>query len=68
MRALERVVVDGETARAVAHGATFSAAGLLGDGAGDGPFAVVDDAGALLAVYERRGAGVKPAVVVAPSP
>jgi hypothetical protein len=26
---------------------------------------VVDDAGALLAVYERRGAGVKPAVVLA---
>ena len=35
------------------------------DDAGDGPFAVVDDGGALLAVYERRGAGVKPAVVLA---
>ena len=34
--------------------------------AGPGPFAVVDERGELLAVYERRGAGVKPAVVLAP--
>jgi tRNA pseudouridine55 synthase len=65
MRALERVVVSGEAVRAVAHGATFSAAALLGADAGAGPFAVVDEAGELLAVYERRGAGVKPAVVLA---
>ena len=32
--------------------------------AGDGPFAVVDPDGELLAVYERHGPGVKPAVVV----
>ena len=31
---------------------------------GAGPFAVVDDRGALLAVYERRGGGVKPSVVL----
>jgi len=65
MRALTTIAVAGETARAVAHGATFSATALLGDDRGPGPFAVVDDAGALLAVYERRGAGVKPAVVLA---
>jgi tRNA pseudouridine55 synthase len=65
MRALPRVTVVGETARAVAHGATFSAPALLGDDDAPGPFAVVDDAGGLLAVYERRGAGVKPAVVLA---
>ena len=31
-----------------------------------GPFAVVDDRGELLAVYERQGGGVKPTVVLAP--
>jgi tRNA pseudouridine55 synthase len=65
MRALTRVVVSGETGRAIAHGATFSAPALLGDERSDGPFAVVDDGGMLLAVYERRGAGVKPSVVLA---
>ena len=34
--------------------------------AGPGPYAVVDDAGALLAVYEQRGAGLKPSVVLPP--
>jgi tRNA pseudouridine55 synthase len=63
MRDLERVTVDEERARAVRHGATFTAGGL--PTAGEGPYAVVDDGGALLAVYERHGAGVKPAVVVA---
>ena len=63
MRDLERVCVDDERARAVRHGATFTGGGL--PTAGDGPFAVVGPDGALLAVYERQGAGVKPAVVVA---
>jgi len=53
-------------ARAVAHGATFAAPALLGDDDGPGPFAVIDDHGALLAVYERKGGGVKPSVVLAP--
>src|SRR4051794_24098965 len=65
MRDLEEVRIDGERARAVGHGATFAAPALLGETAGDGPFAVVDEAGELLAVYERRGGGVKPAVVLA---
>jgi tRNA pseudouridine55 synthase len=65
MRDLEMVSVDGERARAVAHGATFAAHALLGERDGAGPFAIVDEQGALLAVYERRGAGVKPSVVVA---
>jgi tRNA pseudouridine55 synthase len=65
LRDLERVVVDAEQARAVTHGATFAAQGFLADDAGAGPFAVVDDEAVLLAVYERRGAGVKPAVVIA---
>ena len=35
-----------------------------GDADGADPFAIVDEQGDLLAVYERRGAGLKPAVVV----
>ncbi len=64
MRDLEAVVVGGEEVRAIAHGATFAARTILADDAGEGPFAVVDSNEHLLAVYERRGAGVKPAVVV----
>ena len=63
VRDLERVAVDTEQARAVRHGATFTA-GVLAV-AGAGPFAVVEPGGELLAVYERRGPGLKPAVVVA---
>jgi tRNA pseudouridine55 synthase len=65
VRDLDRVRVDAEGARAVAHGATFAAPALVGANDGPGPFAVVDEAGALLAVYERRGGGVKPSVVLA---
>ncbi len=64
MRDLECIRVDAERARAVAHGATFAAPALIGESDGEGPFAIVDEADALLAVYERRGGGVKPAVVV----
>jgi tRNA pseudouridine55 synthase len=66
VRDLERVDVDREQARAVAHGVTFPAAVFAGADAGPGPFAVVGPDGELLAVYERRRAGVKPAVVLAP--
>jgi tRNA pseudouridine55 synthase len=66
IRDLASVVVAGEQVRAVAHGATFAAPALLGADDGPGPFAVVDEHGALLAVYERRGGGVKPSVVLAP--
>jgi tRNA pseudouridine55 synthase len=66
LRDMVEVVVDGEQQRAIAHGATFAAPALLGERDGPGPFAVVDEHGELLAVYERRGAGVKPAVVLAP--
>ncbi len=65
MRDLEAVTVDAELARAVAHGATFAANAIVPGDAGAGPFAVVDERGTLLAVYERRGGGVKPAVVLA---
>lgn len=63
MRDLERVDVDEERAGGVRHGMTFPTS-VLGD-LGEGPFAVVDPSGALLAVYERHRGGVKPAVVVA---
>jgi tRNA pseudouridine55 synthase len=63
VRDLERVEVDVEQARAVRHGATFTSGALAASGAG--PFAVVDPGGDLLAVYERRGPGLKPSVVVA---
>jgi tRNA pseudouridine55 synthase len=65
MRDLEPIVVRGDEVRAVSHGATFAARALVPSDAGAGPFAVIDDMGTLLAVYERRGAGVKPAVVLA---
>jgi tRNA pseudouridine55 synthase len=65
LRDLPSLTVDDERARAVGHGATFAARAFVQDDAGPGPFAVLDQAGALLAVYERRGAGVKPAVVLA---
>jgi tRNA pseudouridine55 synthase len=65
MRDLEAVTVDAEQARAVAHGATFAANAIVPADAGPGPFAFVDEHAVLLAVYERRGGGVKPAVVLA---
>jgi tRNA pseudouridine55 synthase len=65
MRDLEQLPVDDERARAICHGMTFPVS-ALGD-VGAGPFAVVGPDHALLAVYERRRAGVKPAVVVASS-
>jgi tRNA pseudouridine55 synthase len=66
VRDLERIDVDPEQARAIAHGVTFPATVLAGADAGPGPFAVIDRDGDLLAVYERRRAAVKPAVVLAP--
>jgi tRNA pseudouridine55 synthase len=68
LRDMTRVPVTGEEARAVAHGAVFAPAALPAAGDAPGPFAVVDDSGALLAVYERRGAALKAAVVIAPAP
>jgi tRNA U55 pseudouridine synthase TruB len=65
VRDLERVDVDDTSARAIRHGMTFPAH-ALGE-VGDGPFAIVDPHGELLAVYERRRAGIKPAVVIAPT-
>lgn len=64
VRDLDPLAADDEIARAVAHGSVFPAAGLPVDPDAAGPFAVVGPSGSLLAVYERRGAALKPAVVV----
>jgi tRNA pseudouridine55 synthase len=67
VRDLPELRVRGNEARGAAHGVVFPA--RLVEGADDaaGPFAVVDDVGTLLGVYERHGAALKPAVVVAPT-
>jgi hypothetical protein len=61
---LGRVTVDATTAEAVGHGAVLQRDALAV--AGDGPWAVVDGDGDLLAVYEGRPDGTtKPSVVLA---
>jgi tRNA pseudouridine55 synthase len=62
MRDLERVEIDEEVSRTVRHGMTFAAT-ALGE-SGEGPFAVIGPGDELLAVYERDGDGLKPAVVI----
>lgn len=66
LRDRPRLVVDGELLAAVRVGKVLDRAAM--GASGDGPWAVVDDAGALVAVYEaHKGSTVKPAVVVAPA-
>src|SRR5262249_10883622 len=64
LRGMPQVTVTGEEARAVSHGAVFAPPGLP-DCTQAGPFAIVDAAGELLAVYERKGAALKAAMVMA---
>ncbi|HEX3089759.1 MAG TPA: tRNA pseudouridine(55) synthase TruB [Ilumatobacteraceae bacterium] len=59
LRDYQRVAVDDVAADMVRHGR------VLDRFDGDGPWAVVDQQGSLLAVYEAFGAAAKPAVVVA---
>jgi len=63
VRDLAGVSVGAEVAAAVAHGAVLEPA-VLGVG-GDGPWAVLDRQGSLLAVYEPCEGRAKPAVVLA---
>lgn len=61
---LARVVVPADLATAVAHGRKLPREAMGASGAG--PWAVVDEAGSLLAVYEAHHDGTaKPAVVLA---
>lgn len=60
-----RVAVGPEVASAVAHGRVLAGADLRASG--DSPWALVDEEGRLLAVYEAaEGGRAKPAVVLAP--
>ena len=64
MRGYSQVTVEPAVAGDVRHGKVLEAAVLGVDG--DGPWAVMDGEGALLAVYEPyEDARVKPAVVLA---
>jgi tRNA pseudouridine55 synthase len=65
VRSLPVLHVSGADARGAAHGVVFPAKLVEGAGEADGPFAVVDERDALLGVYERHGAALKPAVIVA---
>ena len=62
MRGYASAVVDDGIAAAVAVGKVLERDALGVEG--DGPWAVLDGAGALLAVYETYGGSVKPAVVL----
>jgi tRNA pseudouridine55 synthase len=67
LRDYPSTVVDGDTAARVAHGGVLDVATLAVEG--DGPWAVLDAYGRLLAVYERRLDGrLKPAVVLTGAP
>ena len=59
LRDYAHVTVDDAAADLIRHGR------VLDRFAGDGPWAVVDAAGSLLAVYEAFGTSAKPAVVIA---
>ena len=59
LRDYPRVTLDAAAADMVRHGR------VLDRFDGDGPWAVVDEAGSLLAVYELFGTAAKPAVVIA---
>jgi tRNA pseudouridine55 synthase len=62
------VTVDAATAADVRHGKVLSRAALGVDAEGEGPWAVLDEAGSLLAMYEPHKADtVKPSVVLAPA-
>ena len=62
LRGMETVTVDSERQVAIANGKMFDESTITV--VGDGPYAMLDAAGDLLAVYERRGSGFKPSVVI----
>lgn len=64
MRALERGVVSAPAAAQIATGRVFPVLDPPAPVTGPGPYAFVDGDGVLLAVYERVGERLKPAVVL----
>ncbi len=66
LRGMETVTVDVERQAAIANGKMFDESAMTV--VGDGPYAMLDEAGALLAVYEQRGTGFKPSVVIPVAP
>jgi tRNA pseudouridine55 synthase len=71
LRGRDRVVVDAGVAAAVGHGKVLERSDLgVGEaGTDDGPWAVVDGGGSLLAVYvAHRGTTVKPGMVMGSLP
>ena len=66
LRDLPRVELDQEQARAASHGVVFPSGALAGVSDAQSTIALVDGrSGDVVAVYERRGAGYKPTVVLA---
>jgi tRNA pseudouridine55 synthase len=66
LRGRPRIVVDDDVAALVRHGRVLEREALALAAGDDGPWAVVDGEGELLAVYiAHRGTSVKPGVVVA---
>jgi len=67
LRDFPSVVVDADVAAAIGHGKVLTRSAIGAQG--DGPWAVLDEEGSLLAVYEMTGKAeaVKPAVVLAPA-
>ena len=65
---LDPVVVEGDVAVAVGHGKVLERADLGLPADGEGPWAVLDGAGGLLAVYvAHKGTTAKPEVVIPPA-
>ncbi len=62
LRGMETITVEGDREAAIANGKVFDA--TMVTVTGDGPYAMLDPAGGLLAVYEQRGTGFKPSVVI----
>jgi len=65
MRDFEVVEVDEETKKEVSYGRVFDRDRLKMEK--EGPWALVDDSGELLAVYKEHGEKIKPAVVIVDS-
>ncbi|MBK5289129.1 MAG: tRNA pseudouridine(55) synthase TruB [Acidimicrobiia bacterium] len=62
LRGMRTLTVDDAIAAAIANGKVFDGATVAAEGVG--PFAMLDAAGTLLAVYEWKGSRLKPSVVI----